>query len=564
MAGLSYQQFMRKASERLQKFSDEELRQLILGWASDKAPGERELFLAKLTLPQRAQVKITSAKTLLEEIDALAQRVEDGDYCDGWGWDDDLHEERDWGDESWSEEVDAFFRKTRAFLLAGEYQTAEAAYRKLFAILDLGREPGRLPGDPNYRNMLEADLDEETAAFLRTIYHLTPLQERAVALYDAMREYCDYFSKIKLVDICEVADAPLPDFEEFLRDWIQLLETEDDKCVGMLLQEAVLLQGGLPALIDFARQYVNKFPETYLEWIATVEQQNDLDALLPVVREGLAKIPRDYQARAEVARTLVRIGKAWKDRQLELEGCREGFISSPSTPRLVDLYLIAHEEDCFEEIRSIAEARIDELIKGGKDGRSSCFYSEQNYAWVSPELLYNAWLLGGNYEKVFEECQGQAPLGWSSGQNPRPYLINFMLAVLSGEGSYSQVLSLQWDETFKNIGGRVDSEYPQKYRQAVRRLQKTLQLTREQEEFYLKWCIDQIGQRTDAIVGNKYRGSYYKAAQLLTAAAETLANRGRKQEGLDLVERYRYKYFRHSAFKGEIVRLLKLSRLFCG
>jgi hypothetical protein len=82
--------------------------------------------------------------------------------------------------------------------------------------------------------------------------------------------------------------------------------------------------------------------------------------------------------------------------------------------------------------------------------------------------------------------------------------------------------------------------------------------------FILSGVLIQIGQRTDAIVGNKYRGSYYKAAQLLTAAAETLANRGRKQEGLDLVERYRYKYFRHSAFKGEIVRLLKLSRLFCG
>jgi hypothetical protein len=47
MAGLSYQQFMRKASERLQKFSGEELRQLILGWASDKASGERELFLCR-------------------------------------------------------------------------------------------------------------------------------------------------------------------------------------------------------------------------------------------------------------------------------------------------------------------------------------------------------------------------------------------------------------------------------------------------------------------------------------------------------------------------------------
>jgi hypothetical protein len=566
MAELSYQQFMRKASERLEKFSAEELRELILSWAADEAPGKRELFLAKLTLPQRLEEKITPAETLLEEIDALTQRVEDGDYCDGWGWDDGLHEERDWGDESWSEEVDLYFLKARDLLMTGQYQAAETVYRKLFAILELGEEPGHLPGDPDYRNMLEVDLDEQTAALLRTVYHNTPLKERARVLYDTMNKYCGYFSKLKLADINEVINAPLPDLEEFLRDWIQLLKAENGMRVGMLLREAVLLQGGLPALIDLARQSVDRFPGTYLEWIATVEQQHDLDALLPVVREGLAKIPRNYQVRAKVAQTLVRIGQARKDRQLELEGCRESFISAPSSSRLVDLYLVAHEDGCFETVRSEAEARIDELLKAGQNGHPGYSWhdSEQSAAWVSQGLLYNAWLLGGSYEKVFKKCQNQAPLGWSSGENPRPLLVAFLLAILSGEGSYSQVLYLQWEEMLKNSIGSVDAEYPQKYRRAVKWIRRTLQLTKEEEEFYLKWCIDQIGRRTDAIVSNRHRGSYYKAAQLLTAAAETLANRGRKQEGLDLVERYRNKYPRHTAFKSEVVRALQLSRLFCG
>jgi hypothetical protein len=565
MAELSYQQFMRNVNERLGKFSEKELRELILSWASDETPAKRETFLAKLTLPPQPETVIAPADALLKEIEALAQRVEDGEYCDGWGWDDDFHEERDWGDESWSEEVDAYFRETRDLLLAGQYRTAETAYRKLFAILDLGREPGHLPGDPDYCNMLEEDLAEQTAAFLRTVYHNTPLKERAAVLYDTMMEYCGY-SNVKLADISEVIDVSLPDFEVFLRDWISLLKAENGRRVGMLLREAVLLQGGLPALIDLARQYVDKFPKTYLEWIATVEPQNDPDTLLPIVREGLTKIPRDYLVRAEVAQTLVRIGKERKDRQLELEGCREGFISAPSTPRLVDLYLIAHENGCFETVRSEAEARIDELFKAGQNGRSSYSWhdNEQSVAWVSQALLYNAWLLGGNYAKVFEKCQDQAPLGWSSSENPRPYLICFMLAVLSGAGSYSQVFYLQWDEVINNTARSADAEYPQKYRRAVELIKGLLQLTKEQEEFYLNWCIDQIGRRADAIVSNQHRGSYYKAAQLLTAAAETLANRGRKQEGLDLVERYRNKYPRHTTFKSEVIKALQLSRLFGG
>jgi len=35
----------------------------------------------------------------MEETEALAGMVENGDYCDGWGRDDAIHEERDWGDE---------------------------------------------------------------------------------------------------------------------------------------------------------------------------------------------------------------------------------------------------------------------------------------------------------------------------------------------------------------------------------------------------------------------------------------------------------------------------------
>jgi len=48
----------------------------------------------------------------------------------------------------------------------------------------------------------------------------------------------------------------------------------------------------------------------------------------------------------------------------------------------------------------------------------------------------------------------------------------------------------------------------------------------------------------------------------LAAMAETLANREEKQEGMDLIERYRNKYPRHSAFKSEITQALQESGLF--
>ncbi|MGM0652750.1 MAG: hypothetical protein ACQES4_08235 [Bacillota bacterium] len=44
--------------------------------------------------------------------------------------------------------------------------------------------------------------------------------------------------------------------------------------------------------------------------------------------------------------------------------------------------------------------------------------------------------------------------------------------------------------------------------------------------------------------------------------AETMANMGEKQKGVDLIEKYRKKYSRHSAFKGELNHSMKESGLF--
>lgn len=92
-------------------------------------------------------------------------------------------------------------------------------------------------------------------------------------------------------------------------------------------------------------------------------------------------------------------------------------------------------------------------------------------------------------------------------------------------------------------------------------VREAVPLGRVQEEYYLDFIIDIIGQRVDAIVGGKYRNSYGKAATLLVAAVETLASRNEGQRGVELLDEFRQKYPRHSAFKRELANTLKLSHL---
>jgi len=215
MAVLSYKEFMEEVRMRLRNLSTEDFRNLILNWASEEHPPRRQEFLDKLILPKQKKEVRPNVETLMDEIEAFAQRVEDGEYCDGWGWDDAIHEERDWGDESWAEEMDEFFLKARSLLLQGKYKLAEEAYRRLFDILEMGQEPGHLPGDPDYRNMLKVDLDEQVALFLRSVYMNSAPEERPVSLYESMNEYA-YLARItKLKNIIDSLETILPDFDTF-------------------------------------------------------------------------------------------------------------------------------------------------------------------------------------------------------------------------------------------------------------------------------------------------------------------------------------------------------------
>ncbi len=564
---LSFREFMEDVRQRLKGFSQEDLQDLILGWASEEPPFGRQEFLYKLTVPVGKQD--VDEGTLMDEIEAFTQRVKNGDYCDGWGWDDAIYDERDWGDESWAEEMDEFFLQARSLLLQEEYPLAVEAYRKLFDILALGEEPGHLPGDPDSASMLTVDLNEQVALYLRAVYLSTPFQERATAFYEGMRR-CRYLAReINLKNVVDALDSTLPDYEEFLAAWLDFLADQPhihaqvpfgslfSFDTGKLLREAVFLKGGIPALAEFARQHGDRHPQAFLDWIQALGMEADTDTLLRVARDGLSRIPRDHKVRAQVAETISRVGEKLHDHELKLEGVRESFYSNPSLGYLLDLYLTAMECGRFEEIRDETEQRTMELLAAKKNPAGNALQSRDQAASSASEGLFaHTLLLGGRLEQVCEMCKEKGPLGWSSRENPCAVLVTFLLLVLSKENVHVKMISKQREEAIRNTNYYVGEDYLKKYQQVSGVIKESIQLSEEQDEFYLEWCIDVIGRRVDAIVSNKHRKSYDKAAELLVAMAETLANRGEIDQGRELIERYRSKYSRHTAFKSELARAL--------
>jgi hypothetical protein len=150
MANLSLKEFISELNARLEKFSHNELKEIIRGQAMNLPPRERGEYLDRFVLSKKPKggkkskkITMTDGEFLLREIEAFGQRAENYEYTTGWGWDDEYGEERAWGDDSWVSEIDSLFERINYFYETGDYALARKAYKKLFEIY-LGGSEGQI------------------------------------------------------------------------------------------------------------------------------------------------------------------------------------------------------------------------------------------------------------------------------------------------------------------------------------------------------------------------------------------------------------------------------------
>src|SRR6266508_3688974 len=129
--------FLAVLEQRLAALPVDDLRAILVAHAERLPVRDREAFLAIFPAPSATvsqvpgpcQVDCPDGTRLLADIDAFVDRVRSGVFFEGWGWDDDLHEERAWGDESWVGEMDDLFAVAAEAFLAGDLALARRSGR---------------------------------------------------------------------------------------------------------------------------------------------------------------------------------------------------------------------------------------------------------------------------------------------------------------------------------------------------------------------------------------------------------------------------------------------------
>ena len=578
MERIYLRELIEKLQLRLDSYSFDELKSIILEYAECLPPADRQSFL-DIFLPS---IKKTTQKTIktdkdyfIREIEEFEKRAKDYEFTNGWGWDHDYGAERSWGDDSWAPEIDGLFGRVDDFYEAGDYQFARYTYKLLLDIYYTGIEEGQFSGY-EHEDMLDTNIHETTLKYFRCLYLTEKMSSRPKIIFDDATWASCYTYNFSLKGMMNVSLEELPDWERFGEQWTDFLKQQKiNNVVDRLLREAVGLFEGTKGLEMLATRQGHEFPGAFVDWLEALKQHGDNNEVRRAALLGLEKLPETLLIRAKIADYLHEAALKLKRDDLVLMSLKEALFASPSLSRLLDLLDISKDVDQRVDFINEALTRFNAIKKRKTDPKEHIFDIHR-----SPDLCENdvphilevcCYLLRGDYAKAALFIEKSEPLGWTFVKNPNALAIPFFLyANWNRERTLTFNLDKLWtrstklqsshyeyiigDDSVMNTGSRFRSY-----------IENTLEKFPfdEQEKLKYFFTAEKAAKiRINAIVSNKLRKSYWKAAELVLAIAETYWSNSESGKGQMLIDHFQKKYNRHSAFQRELKAAMKESHLF--
>src|SRR5262245_21066612 len=480
-------------------------------------------------------------------------RADDGDPYD---------DEDDLGPyEPFIEPLTVMFDRAAAACDAGDMALARTAYHNLFAALCCEDDYGRGVRAAHLRNV---HMGEARARYLRAVYDTEPPARRPAVLFDATLEVQSWLSGSRPMfnDIIQIAPRPLPDQEQFWRDWRAFLRTQSSRAADAWLREAVRLSQGTSGLETLARTEGVQHPRAYLDWCAALEADGKPHVVLAAAQEALRVLPEPLPIRAAVADYLCAAALYVQDTAALQRGRWEAFVAKPTLARLLDVWEVIPAgpertrwmHQAAQHMQRAMAHPPDQVIQVWEDDLESP-------AWPEKSVLAHAYFLAGDWSAAYQLAAPEQMLGWSSSHNPQGLVVSCFLVQLSGTDPDKLPANLAqlWHWELQNSTGFVWHSTDTGEASLLTRLQHAYteylpetSLPGDQQADMLAWCLDVAQRRIDAIVSNQHRGSYDKAALLLAACAELLRLLGKTREATALLDDVRQRFPRHRAFQTEL------------
>ena len=554
--------FTEEYTQILQNYSTDDLKGVLINMAKEVTPDKRGEFIRKISLQQPGHALITeSSETVLNEIESLiedirAQCEEEPD------WDEYYDDEDSLGEFSeFIPRLYGVFDAVEALFDFGNYPLARKAFDIIYTIFDIQDDYGR---GISTHDLEKIDLDEIRAKYLRSIYLTEKSSTRVAHLLKTMTELSQldsYFAQPKLEDLINISVTPLPEWAEFLQNWIASIKSEPELQYDGWYREAVYLLHGSSGLEEVAKTEGQQRPRVYTDWIHALIEKKDYEVALKAIKIALDKLPQDQPIRGAIGDLQVICGNQFNNVEIQLEGLWISFEAQPDLSKLVQLYqqansLTRHKlmQNASESIRTYSK-RMKDYAEGKQWPRDRI----ESPAHPDSSLLMHAYFFSHDYDNAFKLAQQGTPLGWSSSTNPQPLFVAFCLARTSNQPLNALPKSLK--KFFSDVLNKSKGVwlYNDTHEDLLLNLEKIyaelLADASEISDEKLNWCLNTAEARVNGIVSKQRRGAYDRAALLTAACTETLKSI-KSSEARIFFDRIKSRFPRHSSFQAELRQVM--------
>lgn len=421
-------------------------------------------------------------------------------------------------------------------------------------------------GSPLY--MYELDqydlLEHAYIPFVKECLYLTymgnQLEDRADEIYCMMGNFrC---IDVKLENIMQSGNAELPQFNAFLPMWIGYLGTQKSKSAEKLLREAQSMIQDESCLLENARKYVTKHPFLYQQFLEIKLNSAESDSLFQIGIEALERIPTSYLIRSEVALLTAEYAVKLNDHD-KMEKCWiEAFRSETTVANYMRIRICSNNWKQWEqELKLIIEQTYQKTKNRDRSLSYDMNAERENYLYQ--EGYCTMLFFEEQFERMYSAGMHEKnALGWSSTFMKQGLAFMFLLLFQGEElpegmkamqNRAKSVCKISADKFYRGTGVNTKLSDNELFSQLFNSWRNEVQLTTEGSKKWLERIEKWIADRVTGIMEGNHRNYYGECASFIAAFGEVQESHGIPDAKAHIMEKYRNKYSRRSAFRKELV-----------
>ena len=567
--------------KKLQKLNKENLQNIILKMAkllTDEQDRKLKLLIQEYLIDdveykekpfkQRMSQEFVGEK--ISQIKKWMQQIDNGEVClDIEEYEDysDSYWDRDWITEYYDNQgignkILSIIQFAKDCVDDRRYQEANDIYEWLWSMSVW--TDSEYDCDPVDLEMLEENdvirTDMKQLALL-TLYADYQIQEPANRAEDLYLYFSyDTFQKLHIEDMFYVGRENLTEKEQFLNDWIALLQTKGGEVEARLLKEAIFNRDGVEGIVAMANENANIHPSLYLSAMDEYSKKHDYMQMEKVGERAVEKINKKFKIRSQVALKAAYASSCLLHEENVMRFCWEAFCSDMTVRNFLRLFAkeeMAKQYGINGKIMLPSAPQNDSMSFGRNQELCVNLLSTLDYYML---CFYN-----GDFEKAKSVCKNtRESLGWSGTFIPygtRLFLLYLYEKSLPSKAAeaIAGYIGFQDEADTKNLLGFEHDIIEESRTNKVSMFWSYFQkwkiyfpMSLEEKKKYLVWAEKIIYSRADALVSKQRRNHYGEAAELLAMVAEIKEDMGMEGAKRNIFAEYKRKFPRHSSFQAEM------------